>query len=158
MLLCSPESCLSRYDMSRSDYVPNWACPEVTMYRIEDVPKWRVPKWSCPETSGVAARCLMNRSVATLSRYFYGIVLIPLVCCSFRCTPWLLGLILWGPARPCAYSIPLFAVPLRVRCPPEQQVAAQSTYRWRRLAHFAIGSKWLFIALGTLPVEHFNQA
>ena len=20
--------------MSRSDYVPNWACPEVTMYRI----------------------------------------------------------------------------------------------------------------------------
>ena len=47
--LCSPESCLSRYDMSRSDYDPNWACPEVSIYHV---PKWHVPKWSCPETSG----------------------------------------------------------------------------------------------------------
>ena len=37
--LCSPESCVSRSDKSRSDYVPNWACPEVTMYRIEYVSK-----------------------------------------------------------------------------------------------------------------------
>ena len=44
-------------------------------------------------------------------------------CLMLLQEPWLLGLILWGPARPRAYSIPLFAVSLRVRCPPEQQVA-----------------------------------
>ena len=29
----------SRYNMSRSGYVPSWTCPEVAMYRVEHVPK-----------------------------------------------------------------------------------------------------------------------
>ena len=43
-----------------------------------------------------------------------------------------------------------------------RMLAAECTYRWRSLAHFAIGSKWLgrtlFIVLGTLPVEHKKSA
>ena len=42
------------YGISPSDYDPNRACLEVTMYRIEYVPKWLVLKWPCPETSGAS--------------------------------------------------------------------------------------------------------
>ena len=55
------EPLLSRYDMSRSGYVPSWTCPEVTMSRNGYVPKrlcpgvamsrnGYVPEWLCPET------------------------------------------------------------------------------------------------------------
>ncbi len=90
---------MSRYDRSRSDYVPNWMCPEMAC----------VPKWSCPETSGAPSTeqwrlvpdsnepIFINTAVAKLYSHFkvcnvnkvaifYEIVLIPLVCCSFQCT------------------------------------------------------------------------
>ena len=73
----------SRYDMSRSGYVPSWTCPEVTMSRNGYVPKrlcpetamsrnGYVPKRLCPET--VMSRNVRRPSRSTLQHYWKDIM------------------------------------------------------------------------------------
>ena len=87
--------------MKSNELEPNW-----------HLDRHSVPKWSCPETSGAPGASDPNsnehigrESIGPIptSKFvksfkvaiFYGIVLIPLVCCSFRCTLSLTNEFMW---------------------------------------------------------------
>ena len=84
--------------MSRSDYVPNWICPEMACTEVvmsetsgaSSTEQWRlVPDSKEPNFVNTAVAKLYSHvriSIVNKVAIFYEIVLIPHVCCSFRCT------------------------------------------------------------------------